>query len=371
MCFLFYWIFSYTYQRDIFILQHKMKENKFTDWLVQIKEVVNNISNFSKTLEEMFSSWSTQEELENSKKNIDTKIIAEIKPEIKYLSDQIYEKERFKMIESLSQYIKSLLNTHELQNLSDIFSGKTLEEDIVGYLYEQQYILKEEEKWNLMPRQALKKSFQMYDSTKKIENILTNISSFYFKQQGIERLTKTEKYFKGKINTNNKPQLISVWESEIKLVENRTIKLPEAKILKNIVNTAKNEIWTSEKDGSADKYFKDLWYKHNSKKTPWCWAFVSWVLEENNIPTPKNNLSARAFIGEGGLWHVGIKVDGKVLSWNYGNKVSLATINKQIKWYAIPTTSGLDIINKKVELSEIPEWAIIVYERNAKRTQTA
>ena len=347
-----------------------MSLDHLTNWLNQVKEIVNNITDFSKSLEKMFS-WSTEQELTESKEEILLQNTQDIKTETQFLSDQIYEKERFKMIETLSKYITIVLSPQELKSFSDTFSGKTIEEDIIGYLYEQQYILQEQKKGNLSPWEALQKSFQMYDSTKKVESVLSDIGSFYFKQQGIERLTKTEEYFREKITTIKKPDdsISGSWEKE-KVVKDINV-LPENIILENIVTTAKNELWVSEKDGSADKYFKDLWYKHNSKKTPWCGAFVSWVLEKNNLSTPTNNLSARAFIGEWWLWHVWIKVDGKVVSWNYGNKVSLATINKQIKWYAIPTSSGLDIINKKVLLSEIPEGAIVVYERNAKRSQAA
>lgn len=141
--------------------------------------------------------------------------------------------------------------------------------------------------------------------------------------------------------------------------------------LEKIIELAKSEVGTNEKDNTADKYFRELWYKYDSKKVPWCWAFVSWTLMKAGFPIPKNDLSAKAFINEWWLWHVWIKVDWKVVSWNYWNKVATDDINKPIQWYAIPTASWLEIHKEKVKFDDIPEGAVVVFDRSSKRKQAA
>lgn len=141
--------------------------------------------------------------------------------------------------------------------------------------------------------------------------------------------------------------------------------------LDKVMSLAKSQIGVNEKDNSADKYFRELWYKHDSKKVPWCGAFVSRTLMKSWFPSPKNDLSAKSFINESGAWHVGIKVDGKIISWNYGNKVSSGMINKPIKWYAIPTKNWLEIHKETLSFDKIPEGAIVVFDRTSKRTQAA
>jgi hypothetical protein len=141
--------------------------------------------------------------------------------------------------------------------------------------------------------------------------------------------------------------------------------------LDTIIELAKSEIGTNEKDNTADKYFRELWYKYDSKNQPWCWAFVSRVLMKSWFPVPKNDLSAKAFLEESGKWHVWIKVEDKVVSWNYWNKVSSDTINKKIIWYAIPTPSGLQIHKENIKFDKIPNGAVIVFDRDSKRSQAA
>ena len=141
--------------------------------------------------------------------------------------------------------------------------------------------------------------------------------------------------------------------------------------LTKVIALAKSEIGANEKDNSADKYFRELWYKYDSKKQPWCGAFVSWTLMKAGFSIPKNDLSAKAFIDESGTWHVGIKVEWKVVSWNYWNKVTFDEINRPIKWYAIPTLTWLDIHKESIKFEDIPEGAVVVFDRNKKRSQAA
>lgn len=141
--------------------------------------------------------------------------------------------------------------------------------------------------------------------------------------------------------------------------------ITQPELLKNIIDDAEKEIGITEKNREADKYLKELWYKDSSKTTPWCGAYVAWILEKNNVPLPKNPLSAKAFIDiTGEPWHVGIKSGEEVISGNYGDKVSKAKIKKWVRWYAIPTPEGLQVVkDKNIEFNDIPDGAIVVYDR--------
>jgi hypothetical protein len=149
----------------------------------------------------------------------------------------------------------------------------------------------------------------------------------------------------------------------------------ETSSVEKIIQIAKAEVWSNESDNTSDKYLKELWYiQKDSKTTPRCWAFVSWVLMKSGLPIPQNDLSAKAFVGEEWLWHVWIKIDNKVISWNYGNKVSsddISDFKKPIIWYAISTPSGLVVHKETTSFDKIPQWAILVFDRNKKRSQAA
>ncbi|MDD3145622.1 MAG: hypothetical protein PHV23_05975 [Candidatus Gracilibacteria bacterium] len=137
--------------------------------------------------------------------------------------------------------------------------------------------------------------------------------------------------------------------------------------LEKISQIALSQLGTSEKNGGADKYLKDLGYNNlNSRNTPWCAAFVNWTLMQAGYKGT-GGLSAKEFIGESGYGHVGIKLGDKLLGGNQGNKVSLMNINKQISGYAIPTSEGLKVIKPAGNKNTIPDGAIVVFDRNTKR----
>lgn len=137
--------------------------------------------------------------------------------------------------------------------------------------------------------------------------------------------------------------------------------------LEKISQIALSQLWTSEKNWWADKYLKDLGYTNlNSRNTPWCAAFVNWALMQAGYKWTWW-LSAKEFIWESGYGHVWIKLGDKLLWWNQWNKVSLMNINKPISWYAIPTPEWLKIVKPAWDKNSIPDWAIVVFDRNTKR----
>lgn len=111
-----------------------------------------------------------------------------------------------------------------------------------------------------------------------------------------------------------------------------------------MIEIATKEIGNNENDGSADKYFRDLGFKTTARKTPWCAAFVNWVLKQAGLPGTKNNL-AKSFIGRSdGYGHVGIKVaENKMINGNWDNRVGYSPLPKTIIGYSIPTKDGLKI----------------------------
>jgi uncharacterized protein (TIGR02594 family) len=59
------------------------------------------------------------------------------------------------------------------------------------------------------------------------------------------------------------------------------------------IDAAELEVGTNERNGGASKYF-ELWgvHKYCSQNTPWCSAFVSWVLHKS-IGEKRKHLAAR------------------------------------------------------------------------------
>jgi len=134
--------------------------------------------------------------------------------------------------------------------------------------------------------------------------------------------------------------------------------------LKEFAETALSQMWTSETDWWADIYLKELWYKNlNSRNTPWCAAFINWSLKQCWFEGT-GWLAAKWFIEGSWSGHVWIKFWDKVLWWNQWDKVSMMSINKPIIWYAIPSKEWLDIHKPAWDISKIPDWAIIVFDRS-------
>lgn len=132
-------------------------------------------------------------------------------------------------------------------------------------------------------------------------------------------------------------------------------------------NIAIQELWNNENDGSADKYWQEMWYpKRISKwdKNAWCGMYVSWVLKKAWYSNEWKNWLAGSFIGIDKVWyHVWIKTDGMLLSWNFRNKVGFwePWSNANVVWWRMPWEPN-KIHREKTNFSDIPEWAIVVFD---------
>jgi len=132
-------------------------------------------------------------------------------------------------------------------------------------------------------------------------------------------------------------------------------------------NIAIQELWNNENDGSADKYWQEMWYpKRISKwdKNAWCGMYVSWVLKKAWYSNEWKNLLGGSFIGIDKVWyHVWIKTDGMLLSWNFRNKVGFwePWSNANVVWWRMPWEPN-KIHREKTNFSDIPEWAIVVFD---------
>lgn len=139
--------------------------------------------------------------------------------------------------------------------------------------------------------------------------------------------------------------------------------------LERFTQIALSQIGTSEYSGEADKYFQETgFWNISAKNTPWCAAFVNWTLKKAWYPWTWS-LAAKSFIEWAGFGHVWIKIWDKILWWNQSNKVSLTTINKPIIGYALPTENGLKIEKWIQDKKNIPDGAIIVFDRNSGHSQ--
>ena len=134
--------------------------------------------------------------------------------------------------------------------------------------------------------------------------------------------------------------------------------------LNKVKEIAISQLWVSEKNWWADKYFKELGYKSlNSRSTPWCWAFVNWVLKKAWYEWTKG-LTAKWFVKMEWKGHVAIKVSQTDMIWgNQWNKVGLSKIRKRMVWFAVPTADWLKIFKWNYPQEKIPVWAILVFNR--------
>ncbi len=324
------------------------------DWVNQAQEKfsefttgIDKLLGLQEKKEEITST--TKEDLSNFKKIIEEK---ERSPE---------EKE---LIKKLAEYLEHMCTPEDLQSFHHLFSGKNLQEDVANFLEEQLVIASLEKSGNYQRTIALQKAYEVYDADGYLQKLLKKVSETYTSHSAAKRTQETEKVLEGlikqkSIDLTQRSQV----QSEKKVAKEKVNSQYES-LTTNIIDTAKAEVGLSEKDRGSDKYFRTLWYKYDTKKTPWCGAFVSWVLFKNGLQTPKNPLSAKSFLGQSWKWHVWIKVEWKVISGNYGDKVSWSSIHMPIRWFAIPTKEWFKTYNV-TKFEDIPEWAIVVYHRTS------
>ena len=133
-------------------------------------------------------------------------------------------------------------------------------------------------------------------------------------------------------------------------------------------NIAIQELWNNENDGSADKYWQEMWYPKRIskwKENAWCGMYVSWVLKKAWYSNEKAHPIAGSFIWINKTWyHVWIKTDGMLLSWNFKNKVGFwqPSSTAKVVWWRMPWEPNKIHRDDWLKFSEIPEWAIVVFD---------
>lgn len=152
--------------------------------------------------------------------------------------------------------------------------------------------------------------------------------------------------------------------------------LPEEIIskLREVLNTWMREVWKTEsKWEETNKYFSETWFWNlKTSSTPWCAAFVNWVLKESWLEWTWSN-AAKSFIKWSWFGHVWFKVWDKMLGWNQWDKVCLNPLNlNKIAWWVLPTdVKNWEPIYRRWDplfnVNNIPDWAIIVYYRSTKK----
>lgn len=136
----------------------------------------------------------------------------------------------------------------------------------------------------------------------------------------------------------------SVFESDVRARKNEKASVAEVvaetPALRRVVQNAIAELGTSE-HGGANKYFRDQGMRNSARGTPWCAAFINWVLRKSGLRGTGSNV-AKSFIGLSGMGHAGIKVsNSRMVNGNWGNKVAYSSVPRFIRGYAIPTERGL------------------------------
>lgn len=323
-----------------------------------VKEISDTISSFSQWVDDLLGLKDKEQNVvETTQDNIQS-----VKNEVENREQSPEEK---RMIEVIVSYLQKVLSPKQLESFDKLFSANSIQWDVRNFLEEQMIIQQEQYNSKSNRLVALKKAYEIYDPDGSLQSVLDTIAHYYVSQSEDIRLQNTYQYTLDLVK--NVKKIVPKEDSETRRITEKesTNSLPQQEWLtQNIIETAKWEVWITEFDRASDKYFRTLWYKYNTKNTPWCWAFIGWVLLKNGIQPPKNALAAKSFLGIAWeQWHVGIKVDGKVISWNYGNKVAHSTIDRPIRWYALVTPQWLEMREEKLPFSSIPEWAIVVYDR--------
>jgi len=138
--------------------------------------------------------------------------------------------------------------------------------------------------------------------------------------------------------------------------------------LEKVIAILKSQLGVHESTWAADKYFNETWYNLSAAQVPWCAAFVNWVVKEAWYQWTWSNL-AKSFIGWTWYWHVWFKLGNKILWWNQWNCVSINNINKPIVWWVMPENIWNESETHKnwpYTPNDVPDWAIIVYDRNTR-----
>lgn len=146
--------------------------------------------------------------------------------------------------------------------------------------------------------------------------------------------------------------------------DNSTTKVSEKRektdsLAEKVINIAKTKVWLVEWSSTLNKM---IWF--NTKKSPWCAAFINACLKEAWVKWSWSNL-ALSFVWLSGYWHAGIKDWNSMISWNWWNKVAKsAPMSNVAVWYALITENWLKKFPWNISYDKIPNWAIVCWRRN-------
>jgi hypothetical protein len=132
--------------------------------------------------------------------------------------------------------------------------------------------------------------------------------------------------------------------------------------LKGFIGLAMSEIWITERDWWADKYFEWRW--GNSRNTAWCAIFMNWLCRKAWFPESGSNVAESFIYGKNGksgkhVWMC-LKIKGKfyILWWNQSNEVRISRLDsKSVIWCRNPKTG--EIKESPIE-GDLHSWYIIV-----------
>ena len=162
--------------------------------LEQIKELAKVVSDLPHSLDSLLL-WE-----KNKHEQQKVQAIQEVQNKQEVLKNSI---EETKMVSTLARYVRNILSDDEINSFDNLFLGDSVEDFILVYLQEQQYIKNEEKKWNLIPQQALQKAFDIYDPTSNIQSTLEEISTYYVLQEGKSKYKKVAEHFEQLLGQKN------------------------------------------------------------------------------------------------------------------------------------------------------------------------
>lgn len=202
-------------------------------------------------------------------------------------------------------------------------------------------------------------------------------------------MSELSRYFNEKNNPWNKPSdkyLKKMFDLEKYLPEYSSEKegiLLDSKdefSLAKVLQIANSQLWIHEETRISDKYFNEYlweykekisWAKVDTREDNWAWcaAFTSWCLRQAGYKW-EITIRAKNFIKKEWKWHVAFKEWNNMVWWNQENQVSSIPIPfDKIVWYAVPKVSWLEVFKRPKSLEEIPDWAILAFDRGWNDTQ--
>lgn len=154
----------------------------------QLKTMTTSLKESFDDLKNIFSP-----ETKTLKKTIDTTTpINDKLTTLEHKINQTDHKEQLKeypaFIQQVVHYYETILTPNELNAIGDIFMGETLADQIMAFIEEQSYNDIQAKLWNTEPRDALQKTFDIYDGTTNIQTTLHSLYTIYTETRGTSKI---------------------------------------------------------------------------------------------------------------------------------------------------------------------------------------